>query len=393
MLEATQRGSFVGESEMLPQDPPPWVVRASAQLLIILFAVGLLAAIVVRLPETVHCPFVLVPEKGADPIQSPRLAVVSKVSVSEGQKVAEGAELFVLRSEEIRGFDTLLRTTAEDLHAHEESLTNSDAAYLSQLEIKAAEIQQAESEVKFREKHAISSRDLVTRMEKLLQRGGISDVEVIRLRLDSAASEKDFSVAQRTLQQVTAEKQKVEADHARERGAEVSEIEKMKMRISALKVDLENTQQNLLTVRAPYAAMVVSLAQRNSGSVVQSGQELCQLAGLEGKPQARLSLNESSLPKLAVGQRARFFFEAYPYQRYGTVDAKVDWISPSAVSSADGPHFVALASVDENARLGRRKPLPLRVGMRGEARVVVGRRTLIEYAFEPIRQLKENMRE
>ena len=146
MLEATQRGSFVGESEMLPQDPPPWVVRASAQLLIILFAVGLLAAIVVRLPETVHCPFVLVPEKGADPIQSPRLAVVSKVSVSEGQKVAEGAELFVLRSEEIRGFDTQLRTTAEDLHAHEESLTNSDVAYISQLEIKAAEIQQAESE-------------------------------------------------------------------------------------------------------------------------------------------------------------------------------------------------------------------------------------------------------
>jgi hypothetical protein len=30
--------------------------------------------------------------------------------------------------------------------------------------------------------------------------------------------------------------------------------------------------------------------------------------------------------------------------------------------------------------------------MGGEARVVVGRRTMIEYAFEPIRQLRENMR-
>jgi hypothetical protein len=29
--------------------------------------------------------------------------------------------------------------------------------------------------------------------------------------------------------------------------------------------------------------------------------------------------------------------------------------------------------------------------MRGQARVVVGRRTMIEYAFEPIRQLRENM--
>jgi hypothetical protein len=29
--------------------------------------------------------------------------------------------------------------------------------------------------------------------------------------------------------------------------------------------------------------------------------------------------------------------------------------------------------------------------MKGEARIVVGRRRLIEYAFEPIRQLRENM--
>jgi hypothetical protein len=29
--------------------------------------------------------------------------------------------------------------------------------------------------------------------------------------------------------------------------------------------------------------------------------------------------------------------------------------------------------------------------MKGEAHIVVGRRTLIEYAFEPIRQLRETM--
>jgi len=30
--------------------------------------------------------------------------------------------------------------------------------------------------------------------------------------------------------------------------------------------------------------------------------------------------------------------------------------------------------------------------MTGEARIVTGQRTMIEYAFEPIRQLRENMR-
>jgi multidrug efflux pump subunit AcrA (membrane-fusion protein) len=172
----------------------------------------------------------------------------------------------------------------------------------------------------------------------------------------------------------------------------VAEIEKIKLRLAALKSDLENSQQNLLSIRAPYDAVVVSLAQRNIGSVVQNGQELCQLARKDAKPHARLMLNEPGLPKLAVGQRVRFFFEAFPYQRYGAVDAKLDWISPSVVSSPEGPHFVALASLDSATIPANRKPLPLRVGMRGEARIIVGQRTLIEYAFEPIRQLRENMR-
>jgi hypothetical protein len=34
----------------------------------------------------------------------------------------------------------------------------------------------------------------------------------------------------------------------------------------------------------------------------------------------------------------------------------------------------------------------LRVGMKGEARIVVGRRTLVEHIAEPIRQLRENLR-
>ena len=44
--ELLQRGSISeGESEMLPQDPPPWFIRSLAWLLIALFGVALLAAV------------------------------------------------------------------------------------------------------------------------------------------------------------------------------------------------------------------------------------------------------------------------------------------------------------------------------------------------------------
>ena len=80
-----QRGVLDRESELLPQDPPPWFVRSIAWLLISLFGVALLAAILVKLPETVTAPFILVPAGGADPIQSPRMAVINQVCVVVGQ--------------------------------------------------------------------------------------------------------------------------------------------------------------------------------------------------------------------------------------------------------------------------------------------------------------------
>ncbi len=383
-MNLTSRGSIDIESEMLPQDPPPQVIRWAGWVLLAAFLFGLLLAIIMRLPETVHCTFILVPATGADPIQAPHQGTISRVSV--------GAELFVLRSDEIRSWDTQLRTLTEDLHSRDGSLTRSETAYKAQVNIKLAEIEQAKSEVKFRENHARVSRDLVTRMEKLATEGGISEIDLVKLRLDLAASEKDFSVAQRTVQQNNLDRERMDTEHARVRGEQQAEIEKLKLRVAALKAVLENAQQNLLMVRSPYDGVVISLDQRTVGSVVLQGQILCQLAQQDAKLHARMIISEAGLPKLAVAQRVRYFFEAFPYQRYGAVNGKLDWISPSAVTSSDGPRFVALASLDRLAiPAGAGHFLPLRVGMKGEAHIIVGSRTMIEYAFEPVRQLRENM--
>src|SRR5213595_2142631 len=392
--QLTERGSLDVESEMLPQEPPPWIIRSTAWLLLAAFLFALLVAIVMRLPETVRCPFVLVPGTGADPIQSPVRAIISHIGVDEGQPVKLGEELYVLRSEEIRGLDTQFRMLTEDLRSKEESLARYESAYIAQRGIKNAEIEQAKSEVKFRENHASTSRELVTRMQKLAKLGGESEIDLVKLKLDLAGSEKDLSVAQRTVQQVNLDRERMETEHARQRGEQQSDIEKFKMRIGALKTDLENTHQNLLTVRSPYEGVIISMDQRTVGSVVQQGQMLCQLASKDAKTRARMTLNEAGLPRLAVAQRVRYFFQAFPYQRYGAVTGKLDWISPSAITASDGSHFVALGSLDRSVISPRPgQVLPLRVGMKGEAHIIVGGRTLIEYAFEPIRQLRESVRQ
>ena len=117
-----------------------------------------------------------------------------------------------------------------------------------------------------------------------------------------------MSVAQKTLQQVNLDRQRLETERARQRGEQQAEIEKLKVRIDALKADLENAQQNLLMVRSPYDGVVISLDQRTPGSVVNQGQVLCQLSQEDSQPRARLIVNEANLAKLAVAQTCAIFF-------------------------------------------------------------------------------------
>ena len=391
-IRQNRRGSLDEESEMLPQDPPRTVVRCIAWLLIAMFAAALTAAIVVRVPETVRCPFALVPKDGADPIQAPYQAVVSAVRVAEAQEVAAGAELFVLRSDEVRMRHTQFQTLTEDLRAREESIVKLEAAFTTQMSIKNAEIAQVEREAKFRGKHAETNRDLTARIEKLAKSGGISQIELTRQQLLLAESEKDLNVSEKNIETAKLDRLRIETERGRQRGDESSDVQKLKLRIGALKRDLEGAREDLLSIRAPYDAVVISLAQRNAGSVVQPGAELCQLARMDAVPHARLLLAEAGFPRLAVAQRVRLFFAAFPYQRYGTVTGRLDWISPAAVAFEGGRHFTAAASLDQPFIVVKGEQRPLRVGMKGEARIIVGSRRLIEYAFEPVRQLRENLR-
>ena len=387
---ATQKGSLaVSEAEMLPQEPPPKIIRWTAWLLIGIFVALALVSVLVHIPDTVRCPFVLVPENGADPIQSRLMAVVQAVKVTEGQEVPAGTELFVLRSDEIWAWQTQLQTSEEDLRSGQHRSAKMEEYFQAQLAIKDEEMRQAERDVAFRQKHLATSQDVVERNQKLANEQLVSEIEMIQRRLALAESEKDLNAAERRVQQVTLQRQQLETERSRLRADEQSDMEKLKLRIGALKRELENCTGDLMSIRAPYRAAVISLTHRNGGGVVQNGGELCQLARVDEAPRARLMFQESGVPKLAPGQRVRLFFEAFPFQRYGTITGKLEWISPAAVNSPEGQRFTGRATLDQTAFRARGQERPLRVGMKGEARLAIGSRTLIEYAFEPLRQLRE----
>ena len=79
--------------------------------------------------------------------------------------------------------------------------------------------------------------------------------------------------------------------------------------------------------------------------------------------------------------------------RASNSESKEDFDELTILPPPKDPVFVALGSLDSyeiSSRAGQ--ALPLRVGMKGDAHIIVGGRTLIKYAFEPIRQLRESIR-
>jgi multidrug resistance efflux pump len=380
------------ESPILPQDPPPWILGAIAWILCSLAVVAASVALFVKIPETVRCPFVLVSATGAETLLAPIQAVLTQVKVEEGMDVEQGATLFILRSDEIRNWQTQRRTIREDLRALQKRSEILEEIQKAELMIKNAQIVQMERELAFREKHLATQKSFVVSMEMLDTKGGVPRIEMLTHRLSAAESEKDLLVTGKGLQKASLELEELKAERAKQQIEEQTKAETLRIRLSALEQQLENCEDDRMFFRAPYAATVVALDRRSGGNLVRAGDSLGQLARRDEKPHARLVLKESAMARLQAGQRLRFFFDAFPYQRYGSVTGHLDWITPAAVSSKDTSQFMAAASLDTTMLPGAGTPLPLRVGMKGEARIVVGSRTLAEHIFEPIRQLRENMR-
>ncbi len=380
------------ESSVLPQDPPSSVLRSIGWLLCAVALVGAIVAVTVKIPETVRCPFVLVTQTGDETLLAPVQAVLVQVKSEEGAEVAKGTTLFVLRSDEIRNWQTQRSTQREELRALQARSAKLDEIQVAQLSAKDAQTVQLQREVAFREKHFATNQEFLAGMEKLALAGIASRIDMLNHRLNLAASEKDLFIAQKSVLQGALELEQMKTERAKQRIDEASTAETLRIRLSALEQQLENCEGDLMFIRAPYAAVVVSLAHRSGGNMIHAGASLAQLAHRDEQPHARLRLDESALARLRAGQPVRFFFDAFPYQRYGSLTGQLDWITTAAVSTRETSQFMATASLDQTTLPGAGKRLALRVGMKGEARIVVGSRTLVEHIFEPIRQLRENLR-
>ena len=95
------------------------------------------------------------------------------------------------------------------------------------------------------------------------------------------------------------------------------------------------------------------------------------------------------------GQEVRLLYDAFPYQRQGVQFAAVTWAGTSrgATGLEDSTGFRARARPDVATIRVDGIDRSFMAGMGGVARIVVERHRLFAYAFAPLMQFREAMRE
>lgn len=400
---ATIDESGIGQT-FLALAPPHWAARGLSYAIISMVLLAGIAAVVIKLPETVTADFVLVPARGTDPIKATRQGIVNRVFVSEGQSVNQGDVIATVRSESAGDRAAELMTTQTQLAGAGESFINTKAKFVAQtlsdeqeMHKLAARVEHIGGLIILKRQQLALLKQMTDSYEKLYHEGLASQAQVTdkKLQVADMTAQLEKLIAEQNETRTAIEKLRIDSSS---RGTELKEVERVfreatavtEIRAAALRAGLAGSDGNEVRLTAPCSGTILRLHVKSSGAVIQEGYTVAELACSGETLQAELNVPVAGMGKLTTGQGVKLKYDAFPYQRYGVGHGRIAWLSPAAVETNDGSSFKSHVEIADSEMLVQGQSRQLLAGMSGKAEIVIGNRSLIEYVFEPLRQLKEN---
>ncbi len=224
-------------------------------------------------------------------------------------------------------------------------------------------------------------------------------------RVESLQAEEQ--VIRQELKQVQSEWQRFVED----RNGELMEQEvKLRSDLEKVQEELNKAKRlhELVSLRAPERGVVLKMAKRSVGSIIQQAEPFVTLVPSESTIEVEVDVETKDIGRIRVGDSARIKLDAFPFQRHDTLPGKVRVISEDAYRK-ENRELVLDSSPDEDladafyrTRINllstslRNVPEGFRLlpGMKVRAEIKVGQRSVISYFLYPvIRALDESMRE
>ena len=351
----------------------------------------------------------LVPDRGVIRLVTPQVATVVESHVAEGRAVRRGDVLFVLAV----GQATLSGDTQAAVQSSIESRTRSlqsAARQRSQLEqTQLAAIDRQIDEMQ-RELDSMALESDLQRQRLVLAEQAQSQYEA--LRNDNFVSSAQVRTKAEEVLNVKAQLQGL----ARQRAARLREIATLQAQRRELPLQAQSAQgaidrdlaalaqqaaeteaRQRIVVRAPQDG-VVSGVLAAPGQTVTPAVALASLLPADAKLQAQLFAPSSAVGFVRANQQVQLRYQAFPYQKFGHQAGEVIQVSrsplqaselaglslPASLSASGEPLYRITVALDRQSVAAYGQPQALAPGMQLEADVLLDRRRLIEWLFEPV---------
>lgn len=351
----------------------------------------------------------LTPAVGIARAHATQAGVVEVRFVAEGDTVARGDPLVVIgdgRASENR-IDLASQVTAswrERQRSVEQQRVGARATFLAEKEALAArrsklaaEVTRLDSELESMRKRLELSRAEAERTRSLEAGGFVAPSFADRRKEDALDQELRLSALERSRLAALRDLAGLDAESALAKARLGSQLAALHGQEAALARErLERGAAYRAIVTAPQAGTVATvLAER--GQPVSQGVTLLTILPADSKLEAHLFAPSRSVGFVRAGQPVLLRYPAFPSQKFGAQRARVVAVSRSALppaeagfTPADGsrePVYRIRVALESQEILAYGKPEPLQAGMLVEADILLDRRRIIEWIFDPLLSL------
>jgi membrane fusion protein len=347
---------------------------------------------------------VLVPEGGVVRLMPPAPATVLERRAGEGQQVRRGDVLFVLSLDratasgdaQVQVQETLLarqRSLGEAAKQQRDLLESQQAAVARRLADLRNEAGQLAAEADLHRQRLALAQESLNRLKDLERDRFISSAqvqarseEVLGLQAQAqtlarqrAAYERDIAALESELREFPVRVRASEGQIARE----VAELQREAVEAEA---------QRHLVVRAPHDGVLTAVL-AEPGQTVSPSTALASVVPRDSALQAHLYAPSSAIGFVRPDQPVLLRYQAFPYQKFGHHEGRVLQVSRTplqggelaGVAAAAGePMYRITVALDRQTVAAYGEEQPLAAGMQLEADVLLDRRRLIEWIFEPV---------
>jgi membrane fusion protein len=345
----------------------------------------------------------IVPNEGLIKVAPQQAGIVAALRVREGQMVVKGEVLAVLNTERSTSNGDAQAEITKQLSARRALLTQDQdklatlfAQQARALSDRAANVRseliQVDRNIELQQQRVRITENILATQRRLNQEKFISDLALQQKEQERLVDLSNLENLKRGRTVLLRDLASIDADAKAlplKRENEFSQVSKSLASLEQDRIEVESRRETMLT--APQSGIVTALA-TDKGKLALAGQPLLSIIPLGSTLQADLYIPARAAGFVREGAATLLQYQAFPYQKFGTHEGKVTKVSRTAVAATELPfpaqqgelYYVATVAIAKQTVTAYGKEQPLQSGMLVDANILLDRRTLFEWVFEPL---------